>query len=131
METKKILVIEGEKFILDIVCFQLKKEGFEAIVARNGSEGLELAFSTDPDLIIIGTSYPGMSGFEVCKTIREHSNIPIIILTSKENPEDIVYAFEIGADDYIKQPFGCSELIARIKANIRRAAMPAWPEIQR
>ena len=123
MDAKKVLIIEDEKPISDIVRFNLSKEGFETITAYDGGEGFELALNTDPDLVLLDVMLPTMDGFEICKKIREKSNVPIIILTAKEEEVDKVLGLELGADDYITKPFGLRELIARVKANIRRTGM--------
>ncbi|MCL2112052.1 MAG: response regulator transcription factor [Clostridiales bacterium] len=123
METKRVLIIEDEKPISDIVSFNLSKEGFETEAAYDGGEGLELALKTDPDLVLLDVMLPTMDGFEICKKIREKSNVPIIMLTAKEEEVDKVLGLELGADDYITKPFGLRELIARVKANIRRTSM--------
>lgn len=120
----KILVIEDEKPISDIIKFNLEKEGFEIITAFDGIEGLSLARSIDVDLILLDIMLPGMDGFEVCKKVREQSNVPIIMATAKAEEVDKVLGLEFGADDYITKPFSVRELTARIKANIRRTAMP-------
>ncbi|MCL1897111.1 MAG: response regulator transcription factor [Clostridiales bacterium] len=123
MESKKVLIIEDEKTISDIVRFNLTKEGFETESAYDGAEGLELALKNDPDLVLLDVMLPTMDGFAVCRKIREKSNVPIIILTAKEEEVDKVLGLELGADDYITKPFGLRELIARVKANIRRRGM--------
>jgi two-component system response regulator VicR len=129
MEVKKVLIIEDEKSISDIVKFNLTKEGFEALTAYDGQEGLDLALSSDPDLVLLDVMLPTLDGFEVCRKIREKSAVPIIMLTAKEEEVDKVLGLELGADDYITKPFGLRELIARIKANIRRTVMTeAKPE---
>ncbi len=120
----KILVIEDEKPISDIIKFNLEKEGFEMITAYDGLEGLSLARSVEVDLILLDIMLPGMDGFEVCKKVREQSNVPIIMATAKAEEVDKVLGLEFGADDYITKPFSIRELTARIKANIRRTAMP-------
>jgi two-component system response regulator VicR len=120
MESKKVLIIEDEKSISDIVKFNLSKEGFEVEVAYDGKEGLEKALNENPDIVLLDVMLPTMDGFEVCKRIRESSTIPIIMLTAKEEEVDKVLGLELGADDYVTKPFGMRELIARIKANIRR-----------
>jgi two-component system response regulator VicR len=123
MEAKKVLIIEDEKPISDIVKFNLTKEGFEAEAAYDGGVGLEMALKNDPDLVLLDVMLPTIDGFEICKRIREKSNVPIIILTAKEEEVDKVLGLELGADDYITKPFGLRELIARVKANIRRTGM--------
>ncbi len=120
----KILVIEDEKPISDIIKFNLEKEGFEIITAYDGLEGLSLARSVEVDLILLDIMLPGMDGFEVCKKVREQSNVPIIMATAKAEEVDKVLGLEFGADDYITKPFSIRELTARIKANIRRTVMP-------
>lgn len=123
MEAKKVLIIEDEKSISDIVKFNLTKEGFDVLTAYDGQEGLSLALKSDPDLVLLDVMLPTMDGFEVCRKLREKSAVPIIMLTAKEEEVDKVLGLELGADDYITKPFGLRELIARIKANIRRTVM--------
>ncbi|MGI6746782.1 MAG: response regulator [Anaerovoracaceae bacterium] len=120
MDSKKVLIIEDEKSISDIIKFNLVKEGFEVETSYDGQEGLSKALSNKPDLILLDVMLPVMDGFQVCKKIRETNTIPIIMLTAKEEEVDKVLGLELGADDYITKPFGMRELIARIKANIRR-----------
>lgn len=117
---KKILVIEDEQSISDIIRFNLKKEGYEVETAYDGKDGLEKALSWEPSLILLDIMLPLMDGFEVCKKVREKSSVPILMLTAKEEEVDKVLGLELGADDYITKPFGMRELIARIRANIRR-----------
>lgn len=120
MNNKKILVIEDEKSIADIIRFNLVKEGFDTETAYDGKAGLEKAMALKPDLILLDVMLPMMDGFTVCKKIRETSTVPIVMLTAKEEEVDKVLGLELGADDYITKPFGMRELVARIKANIRR-----------
>ncbi|MBQ2747793.1 MAG: response regulator transcription factor [Firmicutes bacterium] len=120
MENKKVLIIEDEKSISDIIKFNLKKEGFEVETAYDGQDGYMKAIAEDPDLILLDIMLPLMDGFQVCRKVRETSNVPILMLTAKEEEVDKVLGLELGADDYITKPFGMRELIARIKANIRR-----------
>lgn len=120
MDNKKILIVEDEKTISDIIQFNLMKEGFEVETAYDGKAGLEKALNGKPDLILLDLMLPLMDGFQVCKRVREVSNVPILMLTAKEEEVDKVLGLELGADDYITKPFGMRELIARIKANIRR-----------
>lgn len=120
MDAKKILIIEDEKSISDIIKFNLQKEGFEIETAYDGQDGLDKALSIEPCLILLDVMLPLMDGFAVCKKVREKSNVPIIMLTAKEEEVDKVLGLELGADDYITKPFSMRELIARIKANIRR-----------
>ena len=123
-EKKTILIVEDEKNIVDILRFNLQREGFDTREAYDGQTGLELARSARPDLILLDVMLPKMNGFDVCRTLREEGdNVPVIILTAREEETDKVLGLEIGADDYITKPFSMRELIARVKANIRRTAM--------
>ena len=117
---KKILIIEDEKAISDIIKFNLDKEGYEVETAYDGQDGLDKALNSGCDLILLDVMLPLMDGFEVCKRVRETSSVPILMLTAKEEEVDKVLGLELGADDYITKPFGMRELVARIKANIRR-----------
>ena len=120
MEGKKILIIEDEVSISDIVKFNLLKEGYEVETAYDGEEGLRKALGSDFDLILLDIMLPKMDGFQVCRKIRETRSVPIIMVTAKEEEVDKVLGLELGADDYLTKPFGMRELIARVKANIRR-----------
>lgn len=117
---KRILIIEDETSISDIIKFNLEKEGYRVDTAYDGQNGLRKALEDAPDLILLDVMLPLMDGFEVCKRVRETSNTPILMLTAKEEEVDKVLGLELGADDYVTKPFGMRELIARIKANIRR-----------
>ena len=120
---KKILIVDDEKNIVDILKFNLKKEGFTTIEAFDGEQAVELALSENPDLILLDVMLPKMDGFTVCRKLRQSLTTPIIMLTAKEEEVDKVLGLELGADDYITKPFSQRELMARIKANIRRTAM--------
>ena len=120
MDKKKILIIEDEQSISDIIKFNLEKEGYITLTAYDGQDGLDKALSENPDLILLDVMLPLMDGFQVCKKVREESLVPILMLTAKEEEIDKVLGLELGADDYITKPFSMRELIARIKANIRR-----------
>lgn len=119
---QKILVVDDEKPILDIISFNLDKEGFAVIEASDGEEALKKALSLSPDLVLLDVMLPKMSGFDVLKKIREKSMVPVLMLTAKEEEVDKVLGLELGADDYITKPFKMRELIARIKANLRRTS---------
>jgi two-component system response regulator VicR len=123
MEMKKILIIEDEKSISDIVKFNLAKEGFRVETAYDGQEGLDKALAGDFDLVLLDVMLPSMDGFEICRKLRQNSAVPIIMLTAKEEEVDKVLGLELGADDYVTKPFGLRELIARVKANIRRISL--------
>ncbi len=121
---KKILVVEDEKNIVDILVFNLKREGYDALEAYDGEEGLRLALEEKPDLILLDLMLPKMDGFDVCRSVREKDrSTPIIMLTAREEETDKVLGLELGADDYITKPFSMRELLARVKANIRRTEM--------
>ena len=120
MDKKKILVIEDEKAIADILVFNLQREGYDTLVAYDGTEGLRCALEEAPDLILLDVMLPGMDGFEVLGHIREKHDTPIIMLTAREEETDKVLGLELGADDYITKPFSMRELMARVKANMRR-----------
>ena len=124
---RKILVIEDEQNINDILSFQLSKEGYKTISAFDGISGLEMALNQNPDLILLDVMLPGLDGYEVCKKIREQSNVPIIMLTAREDEVDKVLGLELGADDYMTKPYSNRELTARIKANLRRSALEPAP----
>ncbi len=117
---KKILVVDDEKPIADIIKFNLVKEGFTVVVANDGEEAIKMHDQVLPDLMLLDVMLPKMDGFQVCRKIREKHSTPIIMLTAKEEEVDKVLGLELGADDYITKPFGMRELIARVKANLRR-----------
>ena len=118
--SKKILIVDDEKSIVDIVAFNLKKEGYEVVCAYDGEEGLKLVFSENPSLVLLDIMMPKLDGFEVCRLIREKSQVPVIMLTARAEEVDKVLGLELGADDYVTKPFSFRELMARVKANIRR-----------
>lgn len=121
---KTILIVEDEQNIVDILSFNLSREGYDTLEAYDGPTGLQLALENDPDLILLDLMLPGMNGFDVCRKIRESgSSIPILMLTAREEEADKVLGLELGADDYITKPFSMRELLARVKANIRRVTM--------
>ena len=121
---KSILIVEDEQNIVDILSFNLSREGYDTLEAYDGPTGLQLALEQDPDLILLDLMLPGMDGFEVCRQVRESgSSTPIIMLTAREEETDKVLGLELGADDYITKPFSMRELLARVKANIRRMSM--------
>ena len=117
---KKILVVDDEKSIADIVSFNLKSEGYEVITAYDGQEAINKALTDNPDLIILDVMLPEKDGFQVLKEVRQQIAIPVIMLTAKEAEEDKVCGLDLGADDYMTKPFGMKELLARVKANLRR-----------
>ena len=137
--SKRILIVEDEKNIVDILSFNLSKEGYDTLEAYDGQAGLQLALEQDPDLVLLDLMLPKMDGFDVCRQLRQAGrNTPVIMLTAREEETDKVLGLELGADDYITKPFSMRELLARVKANIRRnemagtaSAAPAKPAGQR
>ena len=125
----RVLIVDDEKAIVDILEFNLKKEGYECLKAYDGPEGLRLAREGNPDVILLDVMLPGMDGFGVCRTLREEGrNVPIIMLTAREEETDKVFGLETGADDYITKPFSMRELLARVKTNLRRSLQSAPAE---
>lgn len=120
MQNKTILVVDDEKPIADILEFNLKKEGFTVFCAYDGEEALEMVEKVKPDLMLLDIMLPKRDGMEVCREIRKKYDFPIIMLTAKDSEIDKVLGLELGADDYVTKPFGTRELIARVKANLRR-----------
>ncbi len=124
---KKILVVDDEKPISDIIKFNLEKEGYEVVVAFDGEEALEKVEAEDPDLIILDLMLPKVDGLEVAKRVRAKHTTPIIMVTAKDSELDKVLGLELGADDYVTKPFSNRELVARVKANLRREATAQAP----
>lgn len=120
---EKILVVDDEKPIAEIIRYNLEEEGFDVLVAFDGVEALRLAFEEKPALILLDIMLPRIDGFSVCRRIRQKMDVPIIMLTARESEIDKVMGLELGADDYVTKPFSARELIARIKAALRRVKM--------
>ena len=121
-ESKKvILAVDDEEAILDLLKFNIEKEGFKFLSSTNGEDGLKIALEENPDLIILDVMLPRMDGLTVCRKLRqEKANMPIIMLSARSEEIDKILGLEIGADDYMTKPFSTRELIARIKANFRK-----------
>ena len=121
---KKILVVDDEPNIVDILRFNLQREGYEVLAAYDGQEGLDKARSEGPDLILLDVMLPEKDGFQVCEELRKTDRLtPIIMLTAREEERDRVMGLELGADDYVVKPFSVRELLARVRTNIRRTAV--------
>lgn len=121
--SKKILIVEDEKPIADIISFNLKKEGYDVIIAYDGQEAINKTLNDNPDLILLDVMLPKKDGFQVLKEIRQKLQTPVLMVTAKEEEVDKVLGLELGADDYITKPFSMRELVARVKANLRRTEL--------
>jgi len=119
----KILIVEDDRSLLETLKYNLRKEGYSVVTAVDGVEALEVARRDKPDLIILDIMLPKMSGFEVCRILRKEMIVPILMLTAKTEEVDKVVGLEIGADDYMTKPFSMRELLARIRAMLRRVEM--------
>ena len=119
---EKILVVDDEKSIVDILKFNLQKEGYQVFTGADGQEALDLYEACHPDLILLDVMMPRLSGYDVCRKIREKSMVPIIMLTARTEEVDTVLGLELGADDYVTKPFSMRELMARVRTNLRRSA---------
>jgi DNA-binding response OmpR family regulator len=117
----KILVVDDEQSIVDVLTYNLTKAGHQPIVARNGEQALNLARTEQPDLVILDLMLPGIDGLDVCRSLRKDGDLPIIMLTAKDEEIDRVVGLELGADDYVVKPFSVRELMARVKSVLRRA----------
>ena len=117
---KTVLVVDDEKPIIDILVYNLKKEGYNTIEASDGEEAVKMVINNKPDIVLLDIMLPKMDGLTVCKKIRHNYNIPIIMISAKDEEIDKILGLELGADDYITKPFSVRELIARVKANLRK-----------
>ena len=117
---KQIIIVEDEKAIADILEFNLRREGFDVLQFNDGKSGLEAILNKSPDLVLLDVMLPIINGFDILSTVRKVSQVPIIMLTAREEEQDKVLGLESGADDYITKPFSMKELIARVKSNTRR-----------
>jgi two-component system response regulator RegX3 len=120
----RVLVVEDEQSLRDPLVYLLQKEGYDVLEAADGLQALELFKSGNPELILLDLMLPGLSGNEVCRQIRQTSNVPVIMLTAKDSEIDKVVGLEIGADDYVTKPYSSRELLARMKAVLRRNGEP-------
>ena len=120
---KTILIVDDEEPIVNLLVYNLQKEGYNTIEANDGEAGIEIAFNKKPDLILLDIMLPKIDGLTVCKRIRNSLNIPIIMISAKDEEIDKILGLELGADDYITKPFSVRELVARVKANLRKAEL--------
>ena len=120
-DVKTILIVDDEQPIIDILVYNLKKEGYRTIEANDGVTAVNMALEQKPDLILLDIMLPKLDGLSVCKRIKNSYNVPILMLTAKDGEIDKILGLELGADDYITKPFSVRELVARVKANLRKA----------
>lgn len=124
----KVLVVDDEPQIRRALRAGLERSSYEVIMAASGEEGLDLAALHNPDLVILDLAMPGTDGYEVCRQLREWSNKPIIVLSVRDGEDDKIQALDLGADDYLTKPFGVGELLARVRAVLRRTGQQEEPE---
>lgn len=130
LNKKTILVVDDEQPIVDILYHNLNKEGYNVLEANDGIKAVEIALKDKPDLILLDVMLPGLDGLQVCRKIKNYCNIPILMLSAKGEEVDKILGLELGADDYITKPFSVRELMARIKANLRKNEVIDMPNIQ-
>src|SRR5207302_2263984 len=126
-QVTRILVVEDEESFSDALSYMLRKEGFEVAVCPTGPAALDTFDRTGADLVLLDLMLPGLPGSEVCRALRERSNVPVIMLTAKDSEIDKVVGLELGADDYVTKPFSSRELVARMRAVLRRRSEPEEP----
>jgi two-component system response regulator VicR len=127
-DVKTILIVDDEQPIIDVLVYNLKKEGYRTIEATDGITAVNMALEERPNLILLDIMLPKLDGLSVCKRVKNSLNIPIIMLTAKDNEIDKILGLELGADDYITKPFSVRELVARVKANLRKVEVVANPQ---
>jgi two-component system alkaline phosphatase synthesis response regulator PhoP len=128
MAKKKVLVVDDDVKTVELVKLYLKRDGFETLTAYDGVEGLNLARKESPDLIVLDLMLPDLDGFEICRTLRHESDVPIIMLTARTTDRDKLTGLDLGADDYVTKPFSPKELAARVRAVLRRLPGERGPE---
>ncbi len=119
----RVLVVDDEPVLVDTIRYNLRREGYEVQVANDGNEAIKLAQSASPDLVVLDLMLPGIDGLEVCRQLRRESTVPILMLTAKDDEIDKIVGLEVGADDYMTKPFSMRELLARVRAMLRRSRM--------
>lgn len=120
----RVLVVDDEAAIVELVAYNLRREGFDVLTENDGQEGLKRALQDKPDLVVLDVMLPGLSGLDVCRSIRHETDIPVIMLTARKDELDRILGLELGADDYVTKPFSPRELVARVKAILRRVNRP-------
>lgn len=121
---RTLLVVEDEENLLEVLKYNLEREGYNVLTAVDGEQGLEVARASRPDMVVLDIMLPELGGLEVCRILRRESNVPILMLTAKGEEIDRVLGLELGADDYVAKPFSIRELMARVKA---MSGAPGWP----
>ena len=121
--SQKVLVVEDETTLLETLAYNLERQGYEVSTAADGHAALEVARKEEPDLIVLDVMLPGLDGFEVCRILRKEMSVPILMLTARDEEVDKVVGLEMGADDYLTKPFSMRELLARVKAQLRRVRL--------
>lgn len=117
---RKVLIVDDDKNLLEVIKYNLVKEGYSVVLAENGTQAVETARQEKPDLIILDVMMPGLDGFEVCRILRKEMSVPILMLSARTDEIDKVVGLELGADDYVSKPFSVRELLARVRATLRR-----------
>ena len=120
MDKTKLLVVEDEPTLLETLKYNLVRQGYEVVTAANGTQALPTARAERPDLVILDVMLPGLDGFEICRVLRQEMSLPILMLTARDEEVDKIVGLEVGADDYLTKPFSMRELLARVKAQLRR-----------
>jgi DNA-binding response OmpR family regulator len=123
----RVLVVDDEPVLVDTIRYNLRREGYEVQVAGDGNEAIKLAQSASPDLVVLDLMLPGIDGLEVCRQLRRDSTVPILMLTAKDDEVEKIVGLEVGADDYMTKPFSMRELLARVRAMLRRSRMQQQP----
>jgi DNA-binding response OmpR family regulator len=119
----RVLIVDDEATLVDTIRYNLRREGYDVQAAHDGNEALRLARATTPDLVLLDLMLPGLDGLEVCRQLRRDSTVPILMLTAKDDEIDKIVGLEVGADDYMTKPFSMRELLARVRAMLRRSRM--------
>src|SRR5256885_6504664 len=122
---RRILLVEDEESLAESIRYSLEQDGFTVTLAVDGRKAIERFRNDAPDLVILDLMLPELSGLDVCRLIRQESNVPIVMVTAKDSEADKVAGLELGADDYVTKPFSIRELVSRVRAHLRRARMPA------
>ena len=123
MDKTKLLIVEDEPTLLETLKYYLERQGYEVVTASDGVQALSTARTEKPDLVILDVMLPGLDGFEVCRILRQEMNLPILMLTAKDEEVDKIVGLEVGADDYLTKPFSMRELLARVRAHLRRVRL--------